>query len=301
MQKISPVSQQETKPKKNIKGSIKAQMAGAAVQITGVPLTMLLASQLPKGSKGLTKDEIKIVNDGAQKVLKDLTNLGEKGVEIIDAAGKTKLSTNFPKWLENMMLPLNSAIEGKNAFFTSIPLSMEIPGNSVLLNKNKLPLTSFHELGHAFNFNNSKLWKAMQSGRKGGQMLASIFLLIPAITKNHKAKEGEELTGRQKFVNGLRNASPFLAAASMLPTLSEETMATLRGNKWAKDVFKDVPELAKKVAKTNKFGLATYAITAAMLGLATYVVKKVKDKSDEKIAANNTQKNTPNTYYSHQG
>ena len=268
------------KEKKNFKGGFLAMGASTLTSLAFTPVSLLCAKGLTSPSKNLTPKEIKTLNDDASDILNKLTNLAQKGVTIehVDAKDYIDLPIEgrFSSWIKDQ-IPINSATKGKNAFFASAT-------NQVIYNKNKLPLAAFHELGHAFNFNNSAFWKSMQKMRMPMMGIASIFTLIPAITKNHKAKEGEELTKKEKFVNGLRNASPFLAAGCYLPMVLEEGMATLRGNKWAKELFGATSDLANKVAKTNRFGFISYSLAAVSVGLATFVAKKVKDNSDEKRA-----------------
>ena len=298
MSKISSVSflgseNKEQKNRKNIKGAIGASIAGSVAPTVSLPVGLLAVRNLTKPSQELTKDQVTIVNDAAQKTLSEVTKLSKKGVKIIDCNGKSSFfSELLPEWMLNMISPIDATANGKNAFFFGDGskrelLAFELQGidkNSVCVNKDKLPLATFHEMGHAFNFNNSKFWKSMQKVRSPLMIAGSLMCLLPAFTKEHKAKEGEELTRKQKFVNGLRKASPFLAVASFVPMVAEESMATIRGNKWAKEVFKDAPELAKKVAKSNKWGLVSYVVTALAAGFGTWVAKKVKDNSDAKKA-----------------
>jgi hypothetical protein len=51
----------------------------------------------------------------------------------------------------------------------------------------------------------------------------------------------------------------------------------------AKQVFKDTPELAKKVAKGNKWGFISYSMIAILTVLASLVAKKVKDASNKEF------------------
>ena len=206
----------------------------------------------------------------------------------------------MPKLLADRKFPLDAIARGENAAFVGSGNSVMkelikeagLTENSIILNKDKMSLATFHEMGHAFNHNNSTIWKTVQGSSKVLKLIAPFIALMPAFTKEHKAKEGEELTTKQKITNSLRKASPFLATAAVLPTVAEETMATIRGNKWAKEVFKDTPELAKKVAKSNKWGLVTYVVMAIATGFGAWAAKKVKDNSDAK-------KET--IAYSHQG
>ncbi len=185
----------------------------------------------------------------------------------------------------------HSTKEGKNAFFVGkIPNFLKqafenigFKPNSINVNLKKLPLAAFHEMGHAYNFNNSTFWKSIAKMRQISAF-APLIALIPAFTKDIKAQDGKELTAKEKSHNAIRKFAPLAAAATYIPTLMEEGKATLRGNKWAKEVFKDTPNLIKKVAKSNTWGMASYTLGAIGVALMGFIAKKVKDASDEKIA-----------------
>ena len=66
-----------------------------------------------------------------------------------------------------------------------------------------------------------------------------------------------------------------LTFALNIPILLEEGMATMKGNKLAKSVLS--PQLAKKVAKTNRLGFATYLCLAVGSGVGVYLATKVRD------------------------
>ena len=268
----------------NILGSFKAQAAMALPQVGALPINLLLIKGMSKANAGLTKDQVELINNGSEKVLSELTNLKTKGVNIVDASNRGNLSCltdsvpqikKLPKTIVNMLSPADAAANGANAFFSSL-------NNSVTYNKEKFSLSAFHEMGYAFNFNNSAFWKTMQQSRMPLMLVASLIATIPAITKEAKAQDGKELTTGQKVKNFIRNSAPVASMVTMLGVAAEEAMATIRGNQWAKQVLD--PTLAKKVAKTNAMGFVSYALSAVAIGLGAYVAKKVKDASDEKRA-----------------
>lgn len=277
-------SKQNGYKKPNILGSLKAQAAMSLPTVAVLPANLLLIKGMSKANAGLTKDQVELVNKGSEKVLSELTNLKTKGVGIIDASNRKNLFCltdyvpelkKLSKTIVNMLSPADAAANGANAFFNSL-------NNSVTYNKEKFSLSAFHELGHAFNFNNSTFWKTMQHARIPLMMVASLIALIPAITKESKAQDGKELTAGQKAKNFIRNSAPVAATVTMFGIVAEEAMATIRGNQWAEQVLDST--LAKKVAKTNAIGLASYALGAVALGVGAYIAKKVKDTSDEKQA-----------------
>lgn len=265
----------------DIVSSVAALTAASAVQSGILPAQLLGADKMSKISRTLDKDKVEIANKAADDVLNKLTNLGKKGVKIHNYQKAGINITGVPDRVLEITNPLFATAKGKNALFLNkaIPAA-NLAANSVVINKDKLSLAAFHELGHAYNFNNSKFWKAMQNLRTPSIALAGAFALLPALVKEIKPKEGEELTTKEKINNGLRKASPALAFLSMTPMLLEEGKATLRGNKWAKELLN--PEMYKKVAKSNRYGYFSYMATAASFALMAFVGKKVKDKMTDK-------------------
>lgn len=266
---------------KYINGTLAAVCAGGAIQSGMMPAQLLMVNKMSGVSKTLDKDKVEIANKAADDVLNKLTNLGKKGVKIHNYQKAGINITGVPDRVLEITNPLFATAKGKNALFLNkaIPAA-NLAANSVVINKDKLSLAAFHELGHAYNFNNSKFWKAMQNLRTPSIALAGAFALLPALVKEIKPKEGEELTTKEKINNGLRKASPALAFLSMTPMLLEEGKATLRGNKWAKELLN--PEMYKKVVKSNRYGYFSYMATAASFALMAFVGKKVKDKMTDK-------------------
>lgn len=267
-------NENKTKTKKNVKGALLGIGAGTLAQTAFVPVGMLAVNKMANMSRSLPEDKVQIINNTADNIIDNVTNLAKKGVKISNVkSGQGFITTDFlgvklPKWIRNMVDTLQATANGKNAFFS--PLF-----NEICINKEKLPLAVFHELGHAYNFNNSRFWKSMQNIRKPVMAASACFAMIPIFYKECKAKDGQELTDRQKANNILRNASPALAFASMLPMLSEEAVASIRGCSWAKQLLDK--DLYKKVIKNNVVAYTTYLTTA--LGSAAFALaaKKVKD------------------------
>lgn len=284
MTEINPVSvnQPQQSKKRNIKGSLAALGAGSIASVAVAPLSLLEMNGMTKFSKKLTKDEVKIVNNAADKIVSEVTNLGEKGVVIKDLRTPFVNVLPLPDWLVELTNPLFQIPKGKNAAFLDkdIPLT-EFKKNMVLINREKLPLAVFHELGHAFNFNNSSFWKTLQKSRVPGMGISGLVALFPAFTKDSKAQDGEELTKGQKFKNWMRKYSPVLAFGAMTPMLAEEGMASIRGCKWAKSLLNK--NLFNKVLKTNVVAYTTYLTGALGMSLAAFAAKKVKDNSQAKL------------------
>ena len=278
-QNDSVVSTKKNKKTRNTKGALAGCAAGLGVNTLASVPTLLISKNFANDTKLLTKAEVANVNKQADNLLKSLGSLVKKGVKIENLTTTPVMLDIMPSILKKIH-PLTAVVEGRNAVF--VPSS-----NQILVNREKLPLTIFHEMGHAFNFNNSKFWKLMQKSSIKCKQLAPLMMLIPAFTKKEVATDGEELTKKQKIKNGIRESSPLISVGLMLPTLLEEGKATLRANKWAKQILD--PKHAKLVTQKNAIAYSTYVIVALGLGLATYTAKKVKDHFDEKKAmkANN--------------
>ena len=248
----------------------------ASLGVTGASLGLI--KSLPAASLSLSTQQIGTVNTAADNVLNNLTNLGQKGVSIhnLEDTGKKIFKNKYADTLIEQLIPGIAISRGHNAAYDG--------KSAVLINREKLSLSSFHELGHAFNHKNSALFSALQKVRTPAIAIAGLLSAIPAFTKEIKPEDGKELTTWQKFKNGFRKACPALATIAMTPVVAEEAMATIRGNAWAKKLLD--PSLYKKVVKTNALGLATYVLTAVGMGLFGYAALKAKDK----YVAKNEQK-----------
>ena len=138
-----------------------------------------------------------------------------------------------------------------------------------------ISFAAFHEIGHAMNYNFSKIGKALQHMRLPGMIAASAIALYGAFSSKSKPEEGKELTKGQKVNNFIRNNAGKLSFAAMLPMLAEEAMATIKGNKLAGKLLS--PDMLKVVKKGNAVAYLTYIATAASWGLASGAAVKVKD------------------------
>lgn len=167
---------------------------------------------------------------------------------------------------------------GKNAFFWANGI------NTIMLpQKGKgIQLASFHELGHALNYNFESATKILQSSRQFAYIFGTLAVLLSALTLKDKANAVDENGNKKKGVRQfIKNHAGLIAAASMLPTTIEEGVATLKGDKLAKDALKNSPSLLKKMRLSNAVGFLSYIIAMLITGLAAHCTVKVKDKIQE--------------------
>lgn len=302
---------------KNALGAGVGIIAASQAQKLASATNSRLLDAMIKESRALNANERILINRAADNVLNQSTNLSKKGVKIVDAA---KLSYDKPT---KFGILRNTAKKGNNSFFffknktpkwlkkyatffkkeTGQDLFNDVVGlnsmkhNNVYANRSKMSLSLFHELGHADNFNNSSFMKGIMKARTPLQSIAMMMPAVVALTKEEKPENGKELTKGQKIKNKLRKASPIVAALLMVPSLLDEGVASLKANKNAKEFLSS--DLAKKVAKSNKIGFATYSVlTVVGAGLATWLAMKVKDS----ITSNQTFCGTNGTKIkAHQG
>ena len=246
-----------------------------------------------KQAKNFTKGEIESMNRAADEILNNVTNLSKKGVRIFDYSDSRNLPLEVTDMAEKVpecfhdFIAILATKNGKNAYF-SPKVSNNFKGtelenlleNVVGVNRQKAPNFIYHELGHAFNYHNTGTFKAIQKIRPLAMLFGAIMMVLPAFTKKSEAQDGKELTKAQKVKNFIREKSPFIAAASFVPIIAEEAMATIRGNKWAKELLS--PDAFKKVRNGNLIALSTYVMTAVAMGLSAFAAKKIKDHFDNK-------------------
>ncbi|MBE7706208.1 MAG: hypothetical protein E7Z91_03065 [Cyanobacteria bacterium SIG30] len=279
---VATVSNFETKKSSlNIKESLASLVANSALAVAPAVVSVPVINKISNIGKKLSKDEVVAMNNAAQKILEN-TGLKKLGVEIVDMSNIFNM-TGMPVKLAEILNPIIGASRGKNAFFTPKNIFGVIDANKIGINTEKLPNALFHEIGHALNYNKGKIFKVMQKLRTPGMILASLLAIFPALTKNTKAKEGQELSKAQKIKNGVRDKAGLLAFGAMVPMLLEEAVASVKGCKLAKGVLSK--DLFKKVAKTNAVAYVSYLATAVGIGIAAWGTRKVKDKLVERKEA----------------
>lgn len=259
------------KQKDSALGTIAAIVTSSATGYAIQPFSNFAISKMIKINKDLADIDKKKMKQAALEIL-DEKNLSQKGVKLNDYRKVNEILNGFDESVAN----------GKSAFFAGIKGIENVFGgkmfiNEVVCNMEKLPAAIFHEIGHAFNANNSTFWRTVQKMKKHSLPIAGYIALYCALTKKAvPKKEGNmELTKGQKVKNFVRENSGKLAFIATLPMLAEEGMASIRGNSWAKEFLS--PDLAKKVSQHNKFAYITYLATAVGFALSAYTARKVKD------------------------
>lgn len=165
--------------------------------------------------------------------------------------------------------------DGKNAVYL-------FGSNKIIINSEKLGFAGFHEMGHAMNRNMSKIGKVLQGMRTPATMIASSLLMLSLFT-NKRTEENPPKNKWQKFTNFVKENVGKLTTLCFTPIVAEEIMASVKGQKLAKQVLPK--NLMKSVTKTHILGAASYIGLALITGFAAFAANKVRDAIVEKRQA----------------
>lgn len=237
----------------------------------------------------ITADEFQKITNNALDAIKT-TGLNKKGVEILNADVASKeailevikkeygggIQKFMPKYLKNKQTDnmVYQVFNGMNSFFA--------PKSNKIITSDTNILASFHEIGHAMNKNMGTFSKALQSARNLSLLVLPITLV--ALLKTKKADNEKPKNGIDKAGDFVKKNAGKLTFAALLPMVLEEGLASIKGNKIAKQSLDSA--LYKKVAKSNALGFVTYAGLAILSGVGIHFGVKLKDK----IAQNKANK-----------
>lgn len=112
--------------------------------------------------------------------------------------------------------------------------------NKIHINNETLFTTVFHEIGHAINYNNTKIMKSFQKLReltkRSSKYIVPLCLLVGLFGNKEQSKK--EKPDRKNFVTSIthfmHNNAATIAFALGLPTLIEEGAASIKGIRLAK-------------------------------------------------------------------
>ena len=281
------------------KPSLGNKILGSAAGWMGGNATVIAANtcvSLPV-MKNINKINEQIMQDAFESEAINLkqvlinTGLSEKGVEIIRATSKNESTINelikndfnkgigklLPKRYKDIKIKSmsNEVKNGINAFFS-------ITNNKIIIPEKGMEFSAFHEIGHALNANKGKLSKILQNCRP--LALLSIPIMLIAVLKTKKTEDEKPKNKIDKATTFIKENAGILSFSAFIPTLLEEGLATIKGNKLAKE-FLDSGS-AKKIAKANGLAYLTYFGTAVGYGIGATLATKIKDA----ITKNKTNK-----------
>ena len=209
------------------------------------------------------------------------SNLFKNGVELLDVNEKAAnkelreaLLNSLPKFLREKG-PAEYIINILENIFKNGNNAAYLPkAKKIVVNIDKLGASAFHEMGHAINHNQSKIWKVIQ-GMRAPSMIAGGVFGLTALLKRKKIEGEQPVNTFDKVTTFVKDNVGKLVLASFVPIVSEELMATYRGNKMAKKLLPS--ELFAKVKKLNKLGAVTYISTALLTAFAAFSASKIRD------------------------
>lgn len=289
-------------------GVLVNSIGGAAATCVSSPFFSILK----KINNGVPNDKFEILNNAFDSAF-EKSGIAKKSVTVLradDAKGRAEFFNKMSEYIKSKKLAvfikkfardknsfdesvslavknrfeptINIVKEGKNAFYSPHAKTIVLP------QKGKgLQLSCFHELGHSLNHLSGKFLNILRKTRQPA-ILLGLALTISALTlkseKNAVDENGEKKKGVRQFI---KNNVGIIAAASYLPTVLEEGLASLKGQKLAKDALKSAPDLLKKVRLNNLAGFGSYVAMAAATGLVAELAVRVKDKVQKEHDAKN--------------
>ena len=288
MNNIGSKEQQYQKPSTcaTLGGIITGGLISYSSRIPSNVISSKIIARAENICKSLSKDEFKQIDKAINNAI-NTPELKQNGVEILKATDgnyiriHTIIKENINKLLEHIPISNKqkqsisnglakkmyiSAKSGSNACYISFANKILIPGKG-------LNIAGFHEMGHALN-GISKCGRILQRTHIAGLFMLPVIGLT-ALIKTKKAP-GEKPEGNfDKATTFVKNNAGALTFAAFIPTLLEEGLASIKGNKLAKQFLS--PELAQKVAKANKFAFLTYLTSAIISSVGLHYGVKVKD------------------------
>ncbi len=254
-------------------------------------------------SKAAEQADIVMINKGLDEVLKE-PKIADKKIKIIDMSLLPKIRnplsfnietlylnendvSNFSKEilkqskevdsllnnslppmfriLKKFGLPVDEMIrytlqEGNNAI--CIPAK-----NKLIINMKKIGASVFHEIGHTMN---PKLNTAAVLTTWTAPLILGTAML------KRKKLEGEECKGKfDKATTFVKNNAGILGAATVIPLLGVELLASYKGAKLVKPHADSATY--KLIKKVQNCGAMTYLIQLAATGTSIFAASKIKD------------------------
>jgi len=173
---------------------------------------------------------------------------------------------------------LKSVINGENAGCLN---------NSITVNLDKLAASTFHEMGHASNYNCKGLGKVLQLLRESkckhiglGLAFAGAILVSSKEPENESGQPQGFWTKTKRFIG--KNCVG-IAALSCAPEILEEGLASVKGAKIAKSVLSK--DAYKMVNSLNRKAWLTYLAGGAALTLGVFVTKKIRSILDRALTS----------------
>lgn len=167
--------------------------------------------------------------------------------------------------------------KGRNACYVGLT-------SQILVNKEKMAFTAFHEMGHAYNAKFKGIQNGLSRTRgKFARLIPFIFGAGLMIPKDNQNKPTENPL--YKILLEFRKSAGLLVSLCLLPTVAEEGLASINGAKLAKKYLST--ELYKKMNSLNTKAFISYVLAMFMAGLGTNLAIYIKDKVTGELPKSN--------------
>lgn len=166
-----------------------------------------------------------------------------------------------------------AAADGTNAF--CIPRLTD-RSSLVVVNKDKMAFSAFHELGHAINAHSSGVKNFLSKTRGLFALGVPITLLVGLLSNKPKESNQKSVTDDKKKTNFIKDNCGLISTLLLLPMVIEEGLASINGAKLAKNVLDK--NMYKKLNKLNTKAWLSYLLATFITGLTVHSAVKIKDK-----------------------
>ena len=230
-----------------------------------------------------------------------ITNLSSDDLKIIETVSnnikESKFFKKFHRFFPKEFVDEYAKESAIQNIFTQVKMGLNAcyaPSiKSVVIPKNSLKTSIFHEIGHAMNdVGGGMFLKMLQKAKPVSVYLPGIILAVSIINKRKATDKKIENDSNDLVKNKIQNGFDFikknagkLTALSMLPMILEEGIASLRGQKVAKAFVnsgKLTKNVFKKICLTNLCGFSSYILNTIFAVLAVKLAIKIKDSIQEK-------------------
>ena len=148
------------------------------------------------------------------------------------------------------------------------------PTGQVLVNKEKMAFSTFHELGHAMNATGTGFGKFLSKSR-GLFALGAPLVLGIGLLRNKPKETTEQKSFKNKTYDFIKENCGILAGLCFVPTILEEGMASINGAKLAKPYLDK--NVFKKLNVMNAKAWSSYVLGAIIAGVSVKAGVIIRD------------------------
>ena len=250
-----------------------------------------------------TEEELKEVREAAYKAF-DKTGLKDKGIEILNITEETKADVlaqirseakadlakrtilqKLGLYIQAGMSKLLNPVGTEK--LVNVLADCETAGyfptiKKIIVNMNSAPDLSFHEMGHALTDKYGNFFSKLNiKSRFYVLALAPVFLLTSLIKAPKKNKDEKPESIVDKTTTFIKNNCGKLVAASFIPILIDEGLASIKGQKLAKEVISS-KDILNGLKNTHLKAYSTYLFVAGAAGGLSALAVHLRDKLSSK-------------------